>query len=206
MNEGHEELCSSADWGAYLAGDVMPRVLEGVDLGDHVLEVGPGFGLATDVLRTMVDRVTSVEIDPAYAARLSDRFEGTNVHVVEGDATALDFDDASFTAATSFTMLHHVPTPDLQDKLFAEVARVLTDGSPFVGSDSLDSPGFRDFHAGDICDPVDAHELPGRLEAAGFTPVEVTVEWADPAEGDGDEEAGGTVFFIARKGNRPASL
>lgn len=196
MNEAHDELCSSAGWAEYLASDVLPRVLDGTDLGDHLVEVGPGFGLATDVLMTKVDRVTSVELEAAYATRLAGRFEGTNVTVVHGDATALKFPDASFTSAASFTMLHHVPSRELQDTLFSEIARVMKPGGAFIGSDSLDSSGFRDFHEGDTCNPVGAEELPGRLRASGFDEVKVSVEWDDP--GPGDEEASGTMFFVAR--------
>src|SRR3990172_6909500 len=58
MNEGHNQLCGSPEWAAYLASDVRPQVLDGVDLGGHLIEAGPGFGVATDVLRTKVDRVT----------------------------------------------------------------------------------------------------------------------------------------------------
>ena len=190
MNQGHNELCGSPEWAEYLATDVLPKVMGGVDLGDHLIEVGPGFGLATDVLKTTVERVTSVEIDPVYARDLAARFEGTNVEVVEGDATALTFDDATFSSAASFTMLHHVPSVSQQDKLLAEVARVLQPGAVFIGSDSLDSPGFRQFHEGDTCNPVDSAELAGRLEVAGFDRVKVTV---DSADGDG-----GTVLFMAR--------
>ena len=200
MNEGHEQLCSSPEWGEYLATEVLPDLLEGIDLGDHLLEIGPGFGLATDVLCTRAPHVTAVEIDPHYATRLVDRFAGGNVRVIEGDATDMDFPDAAFTAAASFTMLHHVPTAELQDRLFAEVARVLAPGAAFIGSDSLDSPGFRAFHAGDTCVPVDPAELAARLAAAGFSPVRVTAEWTvDPDEMEGSDEASGIVSFVARR-------
>ncbi len=169
MNSAHEELCSSAEWGEYMATDLLPRVLDSAELGDHLLEIGPGFGLATDILRTKASRVTAVEIDEVYATRLVDRLCGTNVDVEVGDAAGLRFDDASFTSAASFTMLHHVRSVALQDAVFAEVARVLKPGGVFIGSDSLDSPGFRSFHEGDICNPVDPEGLGRRLDAAGFS-------------------------------------
>ena len=199
MNEAHEELCSSAGWAEYLAEDALPRVLRDVDLGQHLIEVGPGFGLATDVLRTKVDRVTTVELDPAYAAGLVERFGDTNVDVVLGDATALQFADGTFSSAASFTMLHHVPTRELQDSLLADVARVLKPGGVFIGSDSLDSPGFRAFHEGDTCNPMVAEELPQRLQASGLRVVNVTAEWIAP---EGDTEVYGTVFIVARKPKR----
>jgi SAM-dependent methyltransferase len=196
MNEAHEELCSSEGWAEYLAAEVLPRVLRDVDLGPHLIELGPGFGLATDVLRTKVDQVTAVEIDPAYAEDLADRFSDTNVDVVLADATALQFADETFSSAATFTMLHHVPTRELQDSLLAEAARVLKPGGVLIGSDSLDSPGFRAFHEGDTCNPVVTEALPERLQAAGFRVANVTAEWITP---EGEAEVFGTVFIIARK-------
>jgi SAM-dependent methyltransferase len=195
MNEDHNELCSSPAWAEHLTTDVLPKVIDGVQLGRHLLEAGPGFGLATDILRLRVERVTAVEIDPEYAARLSARFAGTNVEIVEGDATALRFRDGSFSSAASFTMLHHVPTAALQDRLFAEVARALTPGGVLVGSDSVDSESLRAFHEGDTYNPVDPATLPRRLEAAGFVDVRVTVEDLPLDEPDADPNR--TVLFVA---------
>ena len=62
MNQEHLTLCSSAEWAEAVQRWIIPWVLEAVDLGDDVLEVGPGPGLTTDVLRTRVARLTAVEI------------------------------------------------------------------------------------------------------------------------------------------------
>ena len=70
-------------------------------------------------------------------------------------------------------MLHHVPTIELQDKLFAEVARVLRPGAALVASDSVASAELEAHHFGDTYNPVDPDALPARLKAAGFTDVEV---------------------------------
>jgi ubiquinone/menaquinone biosynthesis C-methylase UbiE len=45
----------------------------------------------------------------------------------------MSFPDATFDGAVSFTMLHHVPSEALQNRLLAEVARVLRPGSIFAG-------------------------------------------------------------------------
>lgn len=188
MNHAHLELCSSPEWAETVETLVIPWVMEGgIDLGDDLLEVGPGPGATTNVLRTKVARLVAVEINPALAASLAERFAGTNVEVHQADATAMPFDDASFSAAASFTMLHHVPTTELQDKLFFEVARVLRPGGVLVGGDSLDSPDFRRLHEGDVCNPLDPDDLPGRLRAAGFAEVAVTAHREVPA-----------VRFVAR--------
>lgn len=125
MNEAHE-YCGSDEWRQLIREVILPWALGEIDLGDDVLEVGPGYGATTDVLSESVARLTSVEIDDELAAMLHDRFADVpTVDIVRGDATALSYDDDRFSGAACFTMLHHVPTVDMQDRLFAEVARVL---------------------------------------------------------------------------------
>ena len=48
----------------------------------------------------------------------------------------MPFADATFSAVVCLTMLHHLPDPELQDRLFAEVHRVLGPGGVFCGSDN----------------------------------------------------------------------
>src|SRR4029453_15286303 len=144
----------SEPWRRAVEGRLLPWVLRDVALGDDVLEIGPGPGLTTDVLRQPVPRLTSVEVDPALAAALEARLRGTNVSVVHGDATKLTFPDASFSGAVACTMLHHVPSPALQDRLLAEVRRVLRPGGVFAGSASLTSPLFRLLHVAATHVPV----------------------------------------------------
>jgi ubiquinone/menaquinone biosynthesis C-methylase UbiE len=175
MNEEHLRLCSSAEWAKHLEETLLPWVLDGAQLGDNLIEVGPGPGLTTDILRQRVSRLTAVEADSALAEALAARLAGTNVTVVHADATDLPFEDGEFSAAASFTMLHHVPSPELQDQLLAELARVLRPGGVLIGVDSLDSPSWRKLHEGDVCVPIDPLGLPDRLRRAGFTDVNVTV-------------------------------
>ena len=173
MNLFHRWYCRSQGWARVMQQYVLPWALGSVDLGDHVLEIGPGPGVVTDWLRTRVPRVTSVEIDHALAESLKRRMDGTNVTVVEGDATAMQFPDASFSSAVCFTMLHHVPSQELQDKLLAEACRVLRPGSLLVGSDSTPSLTWNIYHLFDTSVPVDPDTFGGRLERAGFVDVEV---------------------------------
>ena len=49
--------------------------------------------------------------------------------VVNADATSMPFETDRFSGAIGLTMLHHVPSAALQDRLFAEVARVLRPGA-----------------------------------------------------------------------------
>jgi SAM-dependent methyltransferase len=173
MNRLHLDLCASDEWRQALRDLVVPYALAGARLGDDVLEVGPGPGLVTDLLRPDVPHLTAVELDADLAQALAQRLAGTNVDVVHGDATALPFDDGRFTGAVSFTMLHHVPSAALQDRLFGEVARVLRPGGVFVASDSVASDDLAAFHHGDVYNPVEVATVGRRLEAAGFTGVEV---------------------------------
>jgi ubiquinone/menaquinone biosynthesis C-methylase UbiE len=173
MNKAHLIYCSSAEWAEACKKYIIPGALTNVSLGDDVLEIGPGPGLTTDLLREMAPKLTAVEIDKDLAAQLSDRLAGTNVEVVNADATSLPFPDGRFSAALSFTMLHHVPSPAEQDQLFAEARRVLRSGCVFAGVDSLDTPEFRALHVDDICVPLIPDQLEARLLGAGFAQVKV---------------------------------
>jgi SAM-dependent methyltransferase len=173
MNKAHE-ACGSDEWRQAIREVILPWALGDIDLGDDVLEVGPGYGATTDVLSQAVPRLTSVEIDDELAAKLTERFAGVpTVQIVHGDATSLAYADGRFSGAACFTMLHHVPTNDLQDRLFAEVARVLRPGAALVASDSLASDELRAHHEGDTYNPVDPDSLPSRLAAVGFVDVDV---------------------------------
>ena len=98
---------------------------------------------------------------------------GAMLTVVIGDATAMPLSDAQFSGVVSFTMLHHVPSAELQDRLLREVWRVLAPGGVFVGSDSIQSLFMRLVHIGDTLVPVDPDTVGARLEAAGFEVLEV---------------------------------
>jgi ubiquinone/menaquinone biosynthesis C-methylase UbiE len=173
VNERHLKLCASAEWAETVRKEILPWALGNRDLGDDVLEVGPGPGQTTDVLRRIVPRLTAVEVDESLAEALSQRLAASNVEVVHADGTALPFEDGRFSGATSFTMLHHVPSADAQDRLLSELRRVLRPGGLLVGVDSIDSPEWRELHTGDTCVPVDPDALAARLLMAGFVDVEV---------------------------------
>jgi SAM-dependent methyltransferase len=176
MNERHLQICASAEWAETVQHEILPWAVGDRDLGDDVLEVGPGPGLTTDVLRKSIGRLTAVEVDQSLATALADRLSGTNVEVVHADGTSLPFEAGRFSGATSFTMLHHVPSPAAQDRLLSEVRRVLRSGGLLVGVDSIDHPDWREIHVGDTCVPVDPDTLPERLRQAGFVDVEVEIK------------------------------
>lgn len=179
MNEDHLALCSSPEWAAYLTDDLLPWVLDGCELGDHLLEVGPGPGLATDILSRLVARITAAELDADLASKLATRLAGPpgvdHVRVVVADATSLPFLNARFSAVACLTMLHHIPSAQAQDAALAQMCRVLRPGGVLVGSDGLDTPERRRVHQGDIFVPVEPRTLAARLNRAGYTKVKIDV-------------------------------
>jgi SAM-dependent methyltransferase len=167
MNWYHRHLCSSEGWEDFMAGTVVPAVLAGAELGDNVLEVGPGYGAGTRSLLSRTARLTVLERDPDLVARLRVSF-GDGLTVVHGDATSMPWDRATFSAVVCFTMLHHLSSPVAQDRLFAEAARVLIPAGVFAGADSRSRLRFRVIHLGDTCTPVAPSGLAERLRRAGF--------------------------------------
>jgi SAM-dependent methyltransferase len=175
VNENHAILCASPEWAEYLESDVLAPLVAGVDLGDEMLELGPGPGAATRWLRHRVKRLVALELDATAAARLADELAGTNVTVEVGDCTCAPYPDASFDAVGAFTMLHHLPTHALQLATLREAFRVLRPGGALLGADSLASQALHTFHEGDIYNPIDPARLLVFLQAAGFAPVTLTV-------------------------------
>jgi SAM-dependent methyltransferase len=176
MNEHHARVCPSPEWAEQLQSEILPWVTRDVDLGSVMLEVGPGPGAATDWLRQRVHRLVTVETEQEAAEKLRIRFAGTNVDVVHADATALRYDAASFDSVGCFTMLHHVPTVAAQNRLLAEVFRVLRPGATLVGSDSLGTDELHAFHENDTYNPVEPAAFLVRLQTLGFGQLALRVD------------------------------
>jgi ubiquinone/menaquinone biosynthesis C-methylase UbiE len=173
MNLVHNVLCSSPWWARRVKAKLIPWGLEGLELGDDVLEIGPGFGATTTLLADMPGRLTAVELEERYCQRLRNRL-GDAVTVVQGDATALPFEDGRFSAVICFTMLHHIPVREAQQRALAEAARVLRPGGILAGTDSVGTGVvFRLIHVGDTLLTIDPDELPSRLREAGLAEPEV---------------------------------
>jgi SAM-dependent methyltransferase len=198
MNDGHIELLTSPGWREYLERDVLPWILSTIPAADlaEVVEIGPGPGLMTDLLRSRVGAHVAIEIDHGLAASLRERFEPDSVEVICADASATDLEGGRFTAALCLTMLHHVQSADRQDALFCELHRLLRPGGYLVVLDSLDSPTLRTFHADDTFVPLDLETLELRLRTAGF--VDPVIQRWDPPR-----RPGAKVRFVTTKPLRP---
>jgi SAM-dependent methyltransferase len=177
MNANHEKVCPTPEWAEWLQTEILPTLVSGVDIGAEMIEIGPGPGAATAWLCERVKRLTAVEVDQAAAAKLQNKYAGTNVEIVVGDATALEFEDDSFDSAACFTMLHHVPTAAMQNKLLAEILRVLRPGGVLIGSDSVASDGLHHFHEGDVYNPIEPASLISRLQTIGYGKLMVSVDY-----------------------------
>jgi SAM-dependent methyltransferase len=175
MNLLHRVWCSSNSWARSVERKLLPWALQDVDLGDNTLEIGPGYGANLRVLVDKTPVLTTVEIDGPMADRLIEKY-GHRARIIHGDGTDLQLPDAEFSSVVCFTMLHHVPTPALQDRMFAEAFRVLVPGAVFAGCDGVPSTAFRIAHLRDTCNPVSPDEFPDRLRRAGFTDVDVNVK------------------------------
>jgi SAM-dependent methyltransferase len=172
MNLLHRLRCSSANWERTVADQLLPWALDQVELGPRTLEIGPGYGAT---LRALLDRTTSltaVEVDRSMADRLN-RLYGDRARIVHGDGTKTGLPDGQFTSVVCFTMLHHIPSPQLQDQLFGEAFRLLQPGCAFAGSDGVPSLSFRLKHIADTYNPIPPEDLPGRLRKAGFTDIHI---------------------------------
>lgn len=186
MNRIHNLICSSSWWDRRVEQELIPWGIGEVQLGEEILEIGPGLGATTRVLAGSNHRVTVLELDPTYCEGLRSEF-GSAVSIVQGDATRMPFEGDSFSAVVCFTMLHHIPARELQDRVFTEVARVLRPGGIFAGTDSVGSGLlFKVIHVGDTLMPIDPADLPQRLRQAGLS---------DPAV----DRSNGSFRFRARK-------
>jgi len=174
MNYIHRVLCSSAKWKSVVQQYALPWTLEKLDLGDDVVEIGPGYGAATEVLQKRARNLVCLESDHNLANRLARCFnDGVTVRCE--DATDMTLPSESSQSVVCFNMLHHIDSPELQDRLFREVARVLKPGGVFAGTDSLKSRFMKLIHLFDTLVLVDPETLKERLSMAGFENVQVDV-------------------------------
>jgi SAM-dependent methyltransferase len=168
MNAFENWFCASPIWRYITRSRLLPWILQGSNLGDHLLELGAGPGAATEELRRRVARVTSLEYDHKFAAGLNARSNGNRGSVLQGDAATLPFADCTFSSAVAVLMLHHLRSKEFQDRAFAEIHRVLRPGGVFLAFEIQDSWLHRFGHKGSTFVPIVPASAFARLEVAGF--------------------------------------
>jgi SAM-dependent methyltransferase len=116
---------------AALAEQVRAFVLPNGD--ERALDVGTGAGALAFALAPIVREVVGIDRVPELLAQGRERAPA-NVELVEGDGTALPFEDASFDLAGTLRTLHHVHRPEL---IVAELARVTRPGGRVLVIDQI---------------------------------------------------------------------
>jgi SAM-dependent methyltransferase len=187
MNTFENWFCASPLWRYVTQRKLLPWLVEGSNLGEHVLELGAGPGAATGELRRRAPRVTSLEYSRKFAAELAARendvvgaprrFAGNGAvnscGVLQGDASCLPFAAGTFSSAMAILMLHHLRSTELQDQAFSEVFRVLRPGGVFLAFEIQDSWLHRVGHTRSTFVPLVPASAFVRLETAGFSRVAV---------------------------------
>ncbi len=173
MNRFEKWFCGSPVWRFVTRQQLLPWMVQGSDLGDHVLELGAGPGAATEELRRRAARVTSLEYDHTFAAKLGARVGGTSGTVLQGDAVTLPFPNKTFSSAIAILMLHHLRSRELQDRAFAEIYRVLRPGGVLLAFEIQDGWLHRVGHLRSTFVQVEPASAFARLTAVGFYRVMV---------------------------------
>jgi ubiquinone/menaquinone biosynthesis C-methylase UbiE len=136
-----ERFAKTADRVAALqdarAAELEQRVLRFVAPGgdERALDSGTGSGALAFALAPHVREVVGVDLVPELLEQARTRAERfPNVSFVEGDATKLPFDYASFDLAGTLRTLHHIPRPELA---MAELVRVTRPGGRLLVVDQI---------------------------------------------------------------------
>jgi len=171
MNRLEHFFCSTSLWQRMTHRFLLPWVLSGARLGEHVLEIGAGYGAATGHLLKLAPRVTSLEYDPHLLRRLKAQHQCSELTTFCGDAAMLPFADQSFSSAVAILVLHHLKSKALQDRALAEVHRVLRPGGSFFAFEINDGWIHRTAHYKSTFTPVTPGSAFARLTKVGFSKI-----------------------------------
>ena len=191
MNTFEHIVCSSSLWRYISYRQILPWMLSGSTLGEHILEIGAGYGPATKLLGERVERVTSLDYDSNALQELRARENSTGGAAVCGDATRLPFKNESFSSAISVLVLHHLKSVELQDRAFDEAFRVLRPGGVFLAVEITNTWLNKLAHTGSTFTPVMPASTFTRLTKAGFSRIAV------------DFRSGGFRISATRPKNEP---
>jgi ubiquinone/menaquinone biosynthesis C-methylase UbiE len=165
-------------------------VLDGVDDGDVVVDVG--CGTATQAIdlaaRRPAVRVIGVDGDPQILRLAGAKPGAERVELREGDATALPLEDGSAAAVICSLLLHHL-APAPKQAALSEAHRVLRPGGVLHvadwgrPADPLAAAGFAALRLIDGREGTRDHaagRLPALIAAAGFEEPAVTARLRTP--------------------------
>jgi ubiquinone/menaquinone biosynthesis C-methylase UbiE len=175
MNFAEHLICSSSLWRYLTQRQLLPWLLSGTSLGDHLLEIGAGYGAATSYLQTRVPRVTSLEYDHKSAMKLRSQGSDGIKATICGDAAHLPFTSQAFSSALAILVLHHLKSTQLQDQMFAEAFRVLRPGGILIVFEIPDSWFHRVGHIRSTFTPLAPSSAFPRLNATGFSKITLDV-------------------------------
>jgi ubiquinone/menaquinone biosynthesis C-methylase UbiE len=119
----------------YLANKLFPIFIPYFPPSASILEIGTGQGLGAIFLAEKLKDSSFVAVDyesdmvETAIWNVNNRGLQDRIRVEWGDAVSLNFQDSSFDAVISITVLHHVPG---YKKAIAEAARVLKRGGIFM--------------------------------------------------------------------------
>ena len=143
----------------------------------EIAELGCGGGKNIRDLLTKYPhaKVTGVDYSPLSLEKAREynkkMIASGRCEVVEGDVSALAFNDCSFDLATAFETIYFWPG---LEKCFAEVRRVLKDGGHFVivsESDGRDKPSLWFEQIIDAMKTYTPEQIESALKSAGFSEI-----------------------------------
>lgn len=192
---------------------ILERIVDALapTRGDTVVEIGPGRGALTDILKARAGKVVAVEYDRALAAMLRERYARSNVTIVEADVLSLDLHQ---TAGGPFLLAGNVPYYITTPILFQALQRPRAERSVFlvqkeVAERMSAAPGGKTYGALSVnLQALATAELIMRVPPGAFRPppkvdsaVVRVVPRTDPAVAV-DEEAAFSAFVQAMFGMR----
>lgn len=194
---------------------ILTRIVDTLDpaLDETVLEIGPGRGVMTELLKDRARSVIAIEYDRALAAMLRDRYAGSNVRIVEANVLETDL---GTTAGGPYALIGNVPyyitTPILFHALRPpratravylvqrEVAERMraTPGSKEYGALTVNLQALADVELV-FRVPPGAFQPPPKVESAVVRVVPRTQPLVPPDEEQGLREFVQAIFGMRRK-------
>ena len=102
-----------------------------------LLDVGCGNGLFTIPMTDIFNFVVGVDVSKAMMKRCRERRD--NLHFIMASATDLPLKDHMFDAVLSLSLLQHLRTKDIVEKVLKDISRTATDNS-FIFLTFWDTP------------------------------------------------------------------